>query len=73
MASMAVLRNTSDIEPCIGDADGSGVVDIVDLLDLLSAWGTSDPTYDIAPAGTPDGTVDILDLLALLSAWGPCP
>jgi hypothetical protein len=61
------------LEPiCPGDFDGSGAVDIVDLLDLLAAWGSSDPTYDIAPAGG-DGTVDIQDLLGLLATWGGCP
>ncbi|MHC5023695.1 MAG: hypothetical protein ACYTGG_07265 [Planctomycetota bacterium] len=57
---------------CVGDFDGSGAVDIVDLLDLLGAWGTNDPTFDIAPAGAGDGIVDIQDLLALLAAWGSC-
>ncbi|MHC5022676.1 MAG: M12 family metallo-peptidase [Planctomycetota bacterium] len=56
---------------CLADFDGSGVVDIVDLLGLLSAWGTDDATIDIAP-DPPDGIVDIQDLLALLAAWGDC-
>ena len=49
----------------------SGPIDIVDLLALLSAWGMSDPAYDIAP-DPPDGTVDIQDLLGVLAAWGSC-
>ncbi|MHC5023279.1 MAG: GC-type dockerin domain-anchored protein, partial [Planctomycetota bacterium] len=61
----------SGVTPCV-DTNGDGVVDIIDLLDLLSAWGTNDPVYDIAPAGSPDGTVDIQDLLALLAEWGSC-
>ncbi|MHC5024636.1 MAG: M28 family peptidase [Planctomycetota bacterium] len=57
---------------CVADFDGDGAVGITDLLDLLAAWGTGDPVYDIAPAGAPDGTIDIQDLLATLGAWGPC-
>jgi subtilisin family serine protease len=57
---------------CIGDADGSGAVDVADFLGMLEAWGSSDPAYDIAPEGG-NGLVDIQDFLALLIAWGPCP
>jgi hypothetical protein len=57
---------------CTADFDGNGEVDIVDLLDLLAAWGTGDPLYDIAPLPAGDGTVDIQDLLELLAQWGPC-
>ena len=54
---------------CPADLDGDGAVGILDLLVLLSAWGTD-------PGGPPDfdndGTVGILDLLTLLANWGPC-
>jgi len=55
---------------CMADVTGDGVVNVTDLLDLLSAWG--------ACAGCPadldgDGDVDVTDLLDLLSAWGACP
>ncbi len=60
------------------DVDGSGAVDVFDLLDLLSAWGDCDlpcpPNCDsdiTDSAGTGrDCTVDVFDLLALLGAWG---
>ncbi|MCZ6810938.1 MAG: hypothetical protein O7D97_02945 [Planctomycetota bacterium] len=55
---------------CPWDLDGTGGVGILDLLALLTEWGTD-------PGGPPDfdgdGTVGILDLLALLANWGPCP
>ena len=55
---------------CPADLDGDGSVGILDLLVLLSEWGTD-------PGGPPDfdgdGTVGILDLLALLANWGECP
>lgn len=58
--------------PCQVDLDGDGDVGILDLLDLLAAWGP-------VPPGNPnanfdgDGMVGVTDLLVLLAAWGPCP
>jgi hypothetical protein len=54
---------------CPEDLNGDDVVNVFDLLELLSAWGTC--------AGCPedfngDDVVNVFDLLALLSAWGPC-
>jgi hypothetical protein len=54
-------------EPCPADVDGSGVVDVGDLLLVLANWGGSGDG-DI----NDDGTVDVSDLLELLSAWGAC-
>jgi hypothetical protein len=54
--------------PCPADVNGDGSVDVLDLLQLLAAWGNSGGPEDI----NGDGIVDVLDLLALLSAWGPC-
>ena len=55
--------------PCPADLDGNGVIDVMDLLDLLAAWGTD-------PGGPPDldndSDVSVIDLLLLLAAWGPC-
>ncbi|MCH8345266.1 MAG: hypothetical protein IH983_14950, partial [Planctomycetes bacterium] len=54
---------------CAADLDGNGSVGILDLLVLLSAWGTN-PGHPADFDG--DGTVGILDLLTLLANWGPC-
>ncbi len=52
------------------DSAPDGVVNVLDLLAVLSAWGqTGDVPEDI----NGDSIVDVLDLLAVLSAWGPCP
>ncbi len=52
---------------CLEDITGDEIVDVMDLLEVLSQWGTAG-TADI----TGDGIVDVLDLLEVLSAWGPC-
>jgi hypothetical protein len=54
---------------CPGDINGDDVVDVVDLLALLSAWGQSDVPEDLDG----DGIVGVGDLLTLLASWGPCP
>ena len=53
--------------PCPADITGDGVVDVLDLLEVLAQWGGSG-SADI----TGDGVVDVLDLLEVLAAWGPC-
>ncbi len=53
--------------PCSADINGDDTVDVLDLLEVLSQWGTAG-SADI----TGNGVVDVLDLLEVLSAWGPC-
>jgi len=51
-----------------GDLDNNGVVDVFDLLELLSAWGSCSGA---CPADiTGDGMVNVFDLLELLANWG---
>ncbi|MHC4948591.1 MAG: hypothetical protein ACYTG1_10050 [Planctomycetota bacterium] len=53
-----------------GDADGDGVVDVRDLLDVLAAWGPCPPFPAPCPADVDrDGAVDVSDLLAVLAHW----
>ena len=56
--------------PCPSDLDGSGEVDVKDLLILLGAWG---PNKGHPADLDGSGEVDVKDLLILLGAWGPCP
>lgn len=49
------------------DIDGNGVVDVVDFLALLQAWG---PCPCCAADIDGNGAVDIVDFLLLLQAWG---
>jgi hypothetical protein len=60
-----------DIDPfvaCPEDINGDGVVDVLDLLQLLADWGMAGGPSDV----NGDGVVDVLDLLMVLAAWGPC-
>jgi len=51
---------------CLGDVDGSGVVDVQDLLVIVSLWGTNDPQGDV----NGDGIVNVNDLLVVMADWG---
>lgn len=55
--------------PCPADLNTDGIVDVLDLIDLLAAWG-SNPGHPADLTG--DGTVDVLDLIVLLADWGSC-
>ncbi len=57
---------------CIGDVIEDGVVDVTDLLVLLSKWGPCPPEGPCLGDVNGSGEVDVVDLLLLLGAWGPC-
>lgn len=57
---------------CLGDLNGDAMVDVSDLLILLSAWGPCEQGNCVADTNG-DTVVDVSDLLMLLGAWGPCP
>jgi len=54
--------------PCPSDTDGSGTVDVSDILYIVGAWGSSDAAADV----NGDGIVNVSDVLEVVSAWGPC-
>lgn len=63
------LTFTSCFTPA--DINVDGAVNIMDLLGVISGWGTCpvDP-QPCAPDISLDGQVNIIDLLAVISAWG---
>lgn len=58
---------------CPADLTGDGVVDVSDLLQLLSAWGLCTRGGECPADISGDDVVDVSDLLVLISAWGVCP
>ncbi|MDP7009171.1 MAG: hypothetical protein QGI78_06335 [Phycisphaerales bacterium] len=54
---------------CIEDVDADGVVDVADLLVLISDWGTTGNGAEIAE---PYDEINISDLLAVVAAFGSC-
>ena len=53
---------------CEADLTGDGLVDTLDLLAVISNYGSSNPEGD----ANADGNVDTLDLLAIISGFGSC-
>lgn len=53
-----------------GDLNGDGVVDVSDLLILLSQWGACADPRDCPADLNDDGVVNTSDLLLLLGNWG---
>ena len=47
---------------------GDGVIDVLEVLRVLAAWGAPGGIEDL----NDDGIVDTLDLLVVLTAWGSC-
>ena len=47
------------------DFNGDELIDLLDLEQLISNWGTDDQLYDIGPMAWGDGVVDIEDLKVL--------
>ena len=52
-----------------GDVTGDGIVDVLDLLAVLAAWGDCPSQGDCPADINGNGVVDVLDLLIVLGAW----
>ncbi|MEE2719371.1 MAG: FG-GAP-like repeat-containing protein, partial [Planctomycetota bacterium] len=66
---LASTLGVYDNPRCLGDADGDQVVDVSDLLVVISEWGECNGcTCDF----NLDGMVDVMDLLEVIAAWGAC-
>lgn len=61
-----IVELPGNVVECPADVNGDGVVDVVDVLALLAAWGTDDADVD------GDGITDVVDLLAMIAGWGDC-
>jgi hypothetical protein len=57
--------------PCAADINGDAIVNVIDLLAVISAWGPC-PASCAADVNS-DGAVNVSDLLAVISGWGECP
>jgi len=60
--------------PCYEDVDGSGTIDVNDLLIVIGNWGIcADENCAVPGDVNYDDSVNVTDLLMLVGAWGPCP
>lgn len=52
------------------DLNGDGIVDVLDLITMLAAWGPCPKRGHCTADLNENGTVDVQDLLILLASWG---
>ncbi|MCI0676255.1 MAG: dockerin type I domain-containing protein [Phycisphaerales bacterium] len=59
-----------ECEPTLGDTNQDGVINIIDLLNVISAWGTCPKAPAPCPADiNTDGLVDVDDVLLVIAFW----
>jgi hypothetical protein len=59
--------------PSFANPQGTnGIVDIDDLLTVITSWGKCPPTGPCFGDVAHSGSVDLDDLLAVINGWGPC-
>jgi len=68
MVVAALNSMTESCTVCPGDLNGDGSIDVADLLDILSHWGTADPIADVNLSGD----VDLSDLGWIVILFGDC-
>jgi len=65
------VATVSKADPC-PDPDGNGIVDVNDMLEILSGWGACPAEGDCPGDLGGDGSVGVDDLLVIIGGWGPC-
>jgi len=57
---------------CAADVTGNSVVNIDDLVVVITHWGQTGPPGTVPGDANYDGAVNIDDLVALVTSWGAC-
>ena len=69
-AIMVSAVDCDDVTQCPADANGDGIVNVSDLLEIVATWGECGGCGGDVNG---DGWVNVADLLACIDAWGACP
>lgn len=64
------MIDISGTEPIPGDVNGDGVVNVSDLLIMISQWGECPTSGDCLSDVNGDGYVSVTDLLIAIGNWG---
>lgn len=66
------LSHSAAAGTCLGDTNGDGVIDVLDLQGVLARWNTSlgAPLYEDRFDFAHNGSIDILDAQTVAGRWG---
>jgi hypothetical protein len=59
-------------QDCLGDTNGDGLVDVLDMINVVLFWGSNGQAPGINADTNGDGVVTVLDLTDVVLNWGPC-
>ena len=73
----AFEQQTAGTLGCLADISGTGgtpdgLVNVIDLLLVITRWGTPGGIADFTPTPCGDANVGVSELLAILNGWGDC-
>ena len=71
--TIMVNDGTVTITTCIGDVNGDGTVDVLDMILVGQQWGKTGTPGWIPEDVNNDGAVNVLDMIVIGQHWGSCP
>lgn len=80
ISNSATLDVIDNCQPCPADANHDRMVNVADLLLIITNWGACPPPPPIYTYAPPcvadlnaDGQINVADLLRVITGWGACP
>ncbi|RZN35678.1 MAG: hypothetical protein EF813_08410 [Methanosarcinales archaeon] len=70
--SIMVNDGTVTITTCIGDVNGDGTVDVLDMIRVGQHWEETGTSGWIPEDVNRDGVINVLDMIIIGQHWGPC-
>lgn len=71
--SIMVNDGTVTITTCIGDVNGDGTVNVLDMIRIGQHWEETGTPGWIPEDVNRDGAINVLDMILIGQHWGPCP
>jgi hypothetical protein len=68
-----VNDGTVTVTTCIGDVNGDGTVNVLDMILIGQHWGETGTPGWIPEDVNRDGAINVLDMILIGQHWGPCP
>jgi uncharacterized repeat protein (TIGR01451 family) len=70
--SIMVNDGTVTITTCVGDVNGDGTVDVLDMIRVGQHWEETGTPGWIPEDANRDGAINVLDMIMIGQHWGPC-